>query len=82
MFSNNKLDYYLKKYHLQLSDVVASIGAIIVLLGVYFFNFIDVNIPLFGNTTLSLANCAKLIKEMASSSDDMSNSINQFSIFI
>ena len=82
MFSNNKLNYYLKKYHLQLSDVVASIGAIIVLLGVYFFNFIDVNIPLFGNTTLSLANCAKLIKEMASSSDDMSNSINQFSIFI
>ena len=47
-FKNN-MKNIMGKYHLIPSDIIAVLGAVITLLGVYVFHFFDVNIPLLGH---------------------------------
>lgn len=86
--NNNNLKNYLQKRHLSLSDIMAIIGAIIVLFGVYIFNFIDINLPFIGHQTSSLAHTVKFIKQLASwdsmdsLSEDVTSTLNYLQIFI
>ncbi|EPI05606.1 hypothetical protein D920_00058 [Enterococcus faecalis 13-SD-W-01] len=86
--NNNNLKYYLQKRHLSLSDIMAIIGAIIVLSGVYIFNFIDINLPFIGHQSSSLAHIVKFIKQLNSwgtmdlLSASEKNMIHYFQIFV
>lgn len=86
--NKNNLKLYLQKYQLSIGDILAIIGSLIVLSGVYFFNFIDVNLPFIGHQTSSLAHIVKFIKQLSSwgstnsTTDDAANVIRYLEIFI
>ncbi|WP_237558405.1 zinc ribbon domain-containing protein [Enterococcus hirae] len=86
--NKNNLKLYLQKYQLSISDIFAIIGSLIVILGVYFFNFIDVNLPFIGHQTSSLAHIVKFIKQLAnwgatnSTTDDVTTVLRYLEILI
>lgn len=80
------------KYHLIPSDIIAVLGAFIILLGVYVFRFFDVNIPLLGHMSSTLAGSVKFIKQLlelgeslggtSSVSVEVSSMIHQLQFFV
>lgn len=91
-FKDNKMKNMMSKYHLIPSDIISALGAFITLLGVYAFHFFDINIPILGRHSATLAGSVKLIKQLlgignslggsSSISSEASSIIHQLEFFI
>ncbi|MGY3713734.1 zinc-ribbon domain-containing protein [Lactococcus petauri] len=88
----DKVKNIMRKYHLIPSDIIAIVGAIITLLGVYVFKFFDITIPFLGHQSSTLAGSVKFIKQFlglgeslrsgSSVSGEVSSMIHQLQFFI
>ena len=58
---NDNMKNIMGKYQLIPSDIIAVLGAVITLLGVYVFHFFDVNIPLLGHMSSTLAGSVRCV---------------------
>ena len=89
---NDNMKNIMGKYHLIPSDIIAVLGAVITLLGVYVFHFFDVNIPLLGHMSSTLAGSMKFVKQLlelgeslggtSSVSGEVSSMIHQLQFFV
>lgn len=79
------------KYHLIPSDIVSILGGFITLLGVYVFHFFDIDVPIVGHLSSTLAGSVKLIKQFSglaslggnnSMSGEVTSIIHQLNFFI
>lgn len=88
----DKMKNLMSKYHLIPSDIIAIVGAIITLLGVYIFKFFDITIPFLGHQSSTLAGSVKFIKQFlglgeslgsgSAVSGEVSSMIHQLQFFI
>ncbi|ETD04264.1 hypothetical protein N568_0108750 [Lactococcus garvieae TRF1] len=88
----DKIKNLMGRYHLIPSDIIAIVGAIITLLGVYVFKFFDITIPFLGHQSSTLAGSVKFIKQFlglgeslgsgSSVSGEISSMIQQLQFFI
>lgn len=84
----DKVKNIMRKWSLIPSDIIAILGALITLSGIYVFHFLDMTLPFLGHQTSTLAGSVKFLKQILSFGESLgtdssiSSVIHQLQFFI